>query len=115
MLTAVQTNFYQQNGYLAPINIFTDEEASALYKDFQWLENEYSESLLGYGRNNAHQVLPLFDHIAHHPSILDVIESLIGPNILVAGTTLFLRSLSNPDLSAGIKMHDIMGLSHIIG
>ena len=27
MLTADQSNFYQQNGYLAPINIFTDEEA----------------------------------------------------------------------------------------
>ena len=96
MLTADQANFYQQNGYLAPINIFTDEEASALYKDFQWLENEYSESLLGYGRNNAHQVLPLFDNIAHHPSILDVIESLIGPNILVAGTTLFIKEPEQP-------------------
>ena len=41
MLTADQANFYQQNGYLAPINIFTDEEANALYKDFQWFENEY--------------------------------------------------------------------------
>ena len=96
MLTADQANFYQQNGYLAPINIFTDEEANALYKDFQWFENEYSESLRGYGRNNAHQVFPLFDHIAHHPSILDVIESLIGPNILVAGTTLFIKEPEQP-------------------
>ena len=62
-----------------------------------------------YGRNNAHQVFPLFDHIAHHPSILDVIESLIGPNILVAGTTLFIKEPEQPGLSAGIKMRDIMG------
>ena len=96
MLTADQANFYQQNGYLAPINIFTDEEANAIYKDFQWFENEYRESLRGYGRNNSHQVFPLFDHIAHHPSILDVIESLIGPNILVAGTTLFIKEPEQP-------------------
>ena len=30
MLTADQANFYQQNGYLAPIDIFTDDEAGKL-------------------------------------------------------------------------------------
>ena len=88
-LTARQVNFYQQNGYLAPIDIFTEDEASLLYTTFRWLENDHGESLLGYGRNNAHQVLPLFDHIAHHPSILDVIESLIGPNILAQNNPSF--------------------------
>ena len=101
-LTASQINFYQQNGYLAPIDIFTEDEADELYTTFRWLENDYGERLLGYGRNNAHQVLPLFDQIAHHPSILDVIESLIGPNILVAGTTLFVKE---PEQRGFISWH----------
>jgi len=46
--------------------------------------------------------LPLFDQIAHHPSILDVIESLIGPNILVAGTTLFIKE---PEQRGFISWH----------
>ncbi len=90
-LTTDQTSFYQQNGYLAPIEIFTEDEAVSLYATFQQLEKDYGEVLQGYGRNNSHQVLPLFDQVAHHPRILDIIESLIGPNILVAGTTLFIR------------------------
>ena len=101
-LTASQVNFYQQNGYLAPIDIFTEDEASKLYTTFRRFENDHGESLLGYGRNNAHQVLPLFDQIAHHPSILDVIESLIGPNILVAGTTLFVKE---PEQRGFISWH----------
>ena len=101
-LTADQTNFYQQNGYLAPIDIFTEDEADALYTDFRRLENDHGKSLLGYGRNNAHQVMPLFDQIAHHPSILDVIERLIGPNILVAGTTLFIKE---PEQRGFISWH----------
>lgn len=101
-LTADQANLYQQNGYLAPIEIFTEDEAGKLYTTFQQLENDHGESLLGYGRNNAHQVLPLFDWIAHHPSILDVIESLIGPNILVAGTTLFVKE---PEQRGFISWH----------
>ena len=90
-LTTDQVNFYQQNGYLSSIDIFTEDEADKLYTNFRRLENDHGKNLLGYGRNNAHQVLPLFDQIAHHPRILDVIESLIGPNILVAGTTLFIK------------------------
>ena len=101
-LTASQINFYRQNGYLAPIDIFTEDEADELYTTFRWLENDYGERLMGYGRNNAHQVLPLFDQIAHHPSILDVIESLIGPNILVAGTTLFVKE---PEQRGFISWH----------
>ena len=101
-LTTDQAEFYQQNGYLAPIDILTDDEADKLYATFRCLENDHGESLLGYGRNNAHQVLPLFDQIAHHPSILDVIESLIGPNILVAGTTLFVKE---PEQRGFISWH----------
>ncbi len=96
LLTADQATFYQQKGYLTPIDIFTEDEAGALYDTFRQLENDHGEALRGYGRNNAHQVLPLFDQIAHHPSILDVIESLIGPNILVAGTTLFIKEPEQP-------------------
>lgn len=101
-LTTEQTNFYQQNGYLAPIDIFTEDEARALYTTFQQLENNYGDELQGYGRNNAHQVLPLFDQVVHHPHILDVIESLIGPNILVAGTTLFIKE---PEQRGFISWH----------
>ena len=30
-LTTDQADFYQQNGYLAPIDIFTEDEADKLY------------------------------------------------------------------------------------
>jgi len=101
-LTTDQTTFYQQNGYLAPIEIFTEDEAVSLFATFQQPEKDYGEVLQGYGRNNSHQVLPLFDQIAHHPRILDVIESLIGPNILVAGTTLFVKE---PEQRGFISWH----------
>ncbi len=101
-LTGDQVNFYQRNGYLAPIDIFTEDEAGALYKTFQNVEKDYGEALGGYGRNNAHQVVPIFDQIAHHPHILDAIESLIGGNILVAGTTLFIKE---PEQRGFISWH----------
>ncbi len=101
-LTRDQVNFYQQNGYLAPIDIFSEDEAGALYETFQNIEKDYGEALAGYGRNNAHQVVPMFDQIAHHPHILDAIESLIGGHILVAGTTLFIKE---PEQRGFISWH----------
>ena len=43
-LKASQVNFYQQNGYFAPIDIFTEDEANKLYTTFRRLENDHGES-----------------------------------------------------------------------
>ena len=43
------------------------------------------------GRYNAHLISPLLDEITHNTKILDVVQSLIGENILVCGTTLFIK------------------------
>ena len=91
---------------LAPTDIFTEDEACKLFTTFRRLEHDHGERLLGYCRNNAHQILPLFDQIAHHPNILDVIESLMGPNILVAGTTLFVKE---PEQRGFISWHQDAG------
>ena len=101
-LSTDQTSFYRENGYFAPIDIFTEDETSALYSTFRQLENDHGDALSGYGRNNSHQVLPIFDQVAHHPRILDAVESLIGPNILVAGTTLFIKE---PEQRGFISWH----------
>ena len=44
------------------------------------------------GRYNAHLISPLLDEVTHHPKILDAVQSLIGDNILVCGTTLFIKN-----------------------
>jgi non-heme Fe2+,alpha-ketoglutarate-dependent halogenase len=90
-LTDDQVAFYNQNGYVAPIDIFTPEEAADLRAELEALEASHPEAVMGRNRNNVHYVTPLFDRIAHNPKILDAVESLIGPNILVGGSTLFVK------------------------
>ena len=58
--------------------------------------------LADLGRNNTHQVIPFIDQLAHNPKILDVVQSIIGQNILVAGTTLFIKE---PEQPAFISWH----------
>ena len=102
LLTEDQVQFYNDNGYVAPIDIFTEEEALAMRQELEAIEHDMPEAITGPNRNNVHYVLPLFDRIAHNPKILDAVESLIGRNILVAGTTLFIKE---PEQQGFISWH----------
>ena len=86
-----EQKFYHDNGYIAPIDIFTAEEALSLRNEYENLEKIYPKSMNGKNRNNVHYVTKLFDRIVHNPKILDAVESIIGPNILVGGSTLFVK------------------------
>ncbi|MGU9962073.1 MAG: phytanoyl-CoA dioxygenase family protein [Candidatus Puniceispirillales bacterium WSBS_2018_MAG_OTU23] len=101
-LSKEQVNFYHENGYIAPIDIFSEDEALALRSELEMLERDHADAVTGKNRNNVHYVTPLFDGIAHHPKILDAVESLIGHNILVAGTTLFIKE---PEQKGFISWH----------
>ena len=101
-LSAEAIKFYHDNGYISPIDIFTEKEAISFHDEFQSIETRYASNFAGLGRNNTHQVIPLIDQLAHHPKILDVVQSIIGPNILVAGTTLFIKE---PEQAGFISWH----------
>ena len=101
-LTFAEVKFYEKNGFLAPIDIFSEKEANEYRDELEKLEKKYPRELEGYNRNNVHQAATVFDKIAHCPKILDVVESVIGPNILVAGTTLFIKE---PEKRGFISWH----------
>ena len=44
----------------------------------------------------------MFDKIPHNPKILDAVESIIGENILICGTTLFIK---DPDQKGFVSFH----------
>ena len=101
-LSAKEVQFYQKNGYISPINILSEKEAISFHEELQSIESKYGSDLTGLGRNNTHQVIPFIDQLAHHPKILDVVQSSIGQNILVAGTTLFIKE---PEQAGFISWH----------
>ena len=101
-LNAEEIQFYHDNGYISPIDIITENEAISFHDELQSIETRYGSNFAGLGRNNTHQVIPFIDHLAHHPKMLDVVQSIIGPNILVAGTTLFIKE---PEQTGFISWH----------
>jgi len=97
-----QIDLYNRDGFIAPIAIYSREEAAELRQQLEGLEASHPESVTGRNRNNVHYVTTLFDKIAHNPDILDAVESLIGKDILVGGTTLFIKE---PEQRGFISWH----------
>ena len=93
---------YARDGYVAPIDIFSEDEIAGIRRDIEDAEAKWGAELSGPGRNNAHYVLPVLDAIAHDERILDAVEALIGPDVLVCGTTLFIKE---PETEGFISWH----------
>ena len=94
-LTIKQINQYNKNGYIAPIDIFSLEQVKKIREEIEKVEKKWPDEINGLNRNNIHYYSPIFDKIVHNSKILDVVEKFIGPNILAAGTVLFLKEPEN--------------------
>ena len=101
-LSSNQLKQYEDNGFVSPINIFSKEKAKEIRNEIELIENEMPEELEKSGRYNAHLISPLLDEVTHNSKILDAVESLIGENILVCGTTLFIK---NPNEKGFVSYH----------
>ncbi len=101
-LSSSQLKQYEENGFISPINIFPEEKAKEIRKEIELIENKIPEELEKSGRYNAHLISPLLDEVTHNSKILDAVQSLIGENILVCGTTLFIK---NPNEKGFVSYH----------
>ena len=101
-LSSNQLKQYKDEGFISPINIFSKDKAKEIRNEIELIENRAPGELEKSGRYNAHLISPLLDEVAHNSKILDAVESLIGKNILVCGTTLFIK---NPNEKGFVSYH----------
>ncbi|MDC0142570.1 phytanoyl-CoA dioxygenase family protein [Candidatus Pelagibacter sp.] len=101
-LSPEQIKQYQDKGYLAPIEALTKDEANEVKEEIEFIEKKWPNELKGLGRNYVHLISPIFDKVVHNSKILDKVEDIIGKNILVGGTTLFIK---DPDKKGFVSFH----------
>jgi len=101
-LSSNQLKQYEDEGFVSPINIFSKDKANEIRNEIELIENKMPEELKNSGRYNAHLISPLLDEVTHNSKILDAVQSLIGEDILVCGTTLFIK---NPNEKGFVSYH----------
>ena len=109
-LSLEQVARYERDGFLSPLDLFSDQEAAAIREELEAAEARWPEALTGSGRNNAHLSLECLDKIVHNPILLDAVEDLIGPDILAYGTVLFIKEPQDPGFVSWHQDCRYMGL-----
>ena len=91
-LSDQQINFYNEKGYISPIDVFSTKEAKRIRDEIENIEKKWPNFLEGLGRNYVHIISPIFNKACLNKRMLDAVESIIGKNILICGTTLFIKN-----------------------
>ena len=78
------------------------QEASEIRNEIEIIEKKWPNALEGLGRNYVHLISPVFNKVCLNNKILDAVESIIGKNILICGTTLFIK---NPNEHGFVSFH----------
>ena len=90
-LSAEGVSRYQKDGVVAPITVMPPAVAKELCRRLESAEKCFPHQIGPEKRNNAHYVLACLDEIVHHEGILDAVECLIGPDIILTNTVLFIK------------------------
>ncbi len=96
-LTDAQVAQFKEDGFLFPVDALSTREATAYRNRFEALERSFAERRQEPPINHylvcgsAAVALPLAAELTAHPKILDAVESLLGPNLMVWGTSFFIK------------------------
>jgi non-haem Fe2+, alpha-ketoglutarate-dependent halogenase len=102
-LTQAQVESYRYNGFLFPVPALTAEEVETCLAGLERLETELGAPVAEADikwRSHAYAHSPWFNTLFRHPAILDAIEDLIGPDILVWTSTFFIKEPESPTFAA---------------
>ena len=102
-LTQAQVDSYRENGFLFPIPALSADEIATCLAGLGRLEAELGCAVADADvkwRSQAHVHSPWFADLIRHPKILDAVEDVIGPNILVWTSTFFIKEPSSKTFAA---------------
>lgn len=95
-LNQFQRERYKENGVLHPIRVMPEVTAKRLRAEVETLEREHADGAGGHSlgqffRVNGQLVIPLLAKIAQTSEILDAVQGVLGPNLLVWSVELFIK------------------------
>lgn len=116
-LSATQIRDFRANGYLYPLDGLTTDEVVRYREELRKTEAHLGGSLMAIDkkyRGNLHFMCRWVDELARTPAILDAVEDLLGPDILLYTSRFFIKEPHSEGIAAwhqdstyfGLRPHD---------
>jgi len=102
-LTAEQAASFHHNGFLYPMPALTAEEVAFYLAGVERLETALGCPVADADvkwRSHGYAHSPWFNELIRHPRILDAVEDVIGPDILVWTSTFFIKEPGSKTFAA---------------
>ncbi len=110
-LSDEQIEQYHRDGYFAPVRVMDSDSAAGFRKKFEAYEAAHD----GWYEMSKGQKLYLLQtwarDLAQHPKILDAVEDVLGPNLMVWGLSLFIKDAKSPSYVSWHQDSTYWGLS----
>ncbi|HEX3882149.1 MAG TPA: phytanoyl-CoA dioxygenase family protein [Stellaceae bacterium] len=114
MLSREQAEAYRRDGYSFPHAALSPAELedcrTGLARYEEWLGSPVNAAERRW-RSAAYVFLPWYDRLIRHPKILDAVETLVGPDILVYTATFFIKEALSPTFAAWHQDATYFGLT----
>jgi len=96
LLSDAQVEQYHAKGYVHPFRALSAAEAANARRQIEEFEQRMGDEAQKFLSFKAHLPFKFLSDIIRHPRILDVVEDVVGPNILCWGSSFFQKNAHDP-------------------
>ena len=113
VLTKEQIEQYHDEGFISPVRVISENEALSIKNQLEQVEADFPGEINAQSRNNLHLSFAFLDALAHNTIIVDAMEDLIGPDIALWASVMFIKEPSSKQYVSWHQDATYMGLDSI--
>jgi non-heme Fe2+,alpha-ketoglutarate-dependent halogenase len=111
LLSPAETQAFDRLGYHFPLRAFPAAEIADYRARLEAFEAGHGGRLTGQLRNKPHLLFTWADAMVRHPAILDAVEDVLGPDLLVWSSSFFTKEARDPSFVSWHQDSTYWGLS----
>jgi Phytanoyl-CoA dioxygenase (PhyH) len=110
-LTASEIEQYRRDGYVSPVPVMSASESLGLRRQLEAVEARQGGKLEAVQRSRAYLLFKWLDQLIRDPRVLDPVEQLIGPDILLWSTIFWIKDAGSKSFVSWHQDNTYWGLS----
>lgn len=110
-LSASAVEQYRRDGFCFPVPAMSADEADTYHRRLQTYEAATGGPIASNYRHKVHLLFTWATELVRHPTILDAVEDIIGPNIICWTTNFFIKEAETPAFVSWHQDSTYWGLS----